>query len=182
MKKMKLYITLISLFFIFPIAAQEGEFQKVEGVYRNFSLSMTVEECISALEQDGYFRFQGLDQPSLLRESEEVLLDSPGQSYIHRGWFQFQSDKLVVITIQLNPERIDYYSLFSQLTSKYGSPDKIEPEKSIWINEESQIEMELSRPLQVKYRDKAFFDQLIEEGRSRESYEEILRDRFLEEF
>lgn len=173
---------LFFIFFLFPLNAQEESFQVVEGTYRGFYLSMTVEECIEELGQDGYFEAPDPNRPSLLRQSEEVLLDCPGRSYIERGWFQFQEDKLVVFTIQLNEEQIDYYAVFSQLSSKYGPPDSLTPEKSLWRNEELLVDLELTLDLQVKYRDQAFFDQLIADGKSRDSYEEVLRDRFLEDF
>jgi len=181
MRKTLILLMIISV--SYSLAAQEEPvFTPVAGRYREFYISMSVEECKEALKQDGYFNYNDQEQPSLMRPSDEVLIDSPGRSFIKRGWFQFQDDRLIVMTIQLNPDKLDYYSVFRQLKEKYGAPLELSPQAALWRNEESGEEMLLSRPLEMKYRDGQYFRRLQEESRVDQSMEETLRERFLQEF
>jgi len=182
MKHKKKFILIFLLIIISFFLSAQDEIAKVDGTFRDFYLSMTSDDCKLALEQDGYFDYRSEEVPSLLPPSDELLLDCVGRSFIYRGWFQFHQDKLVIMTFLLNPEKMDYYSLYSQLSEKYGDPDQLSPEKALWINETNGVEMELSRPLEVKYRDASFFQELIDNNRQEESMNEVLRERFLEEF
>lgn len=176
-------LVLILLFISLSLSAQdESALSPVAGRYRDYFISMTEKECREALKQDGYFLYSDQEQPSLMRPSDEVLIDSPGRSFIKRGWFQFQNDRLIVMTFQLNPQKLDYYSIFRQLKEKYGDPLELSPQSALWRNEESGEEMLLSRPLEMKYRDGEYFRQLQEERRVEETVEETLRERFIQEF
>jgi hypothetical protein len=175
-------ILLLLIFSNFLLVAQDQQYPAINGQYRNFFLSMNEEQCREALIGDSYFIYDGIESPSLLRESQEVLIDSQGRSYIQRGWFQFNGDQLVLMTFQLNQDKLDYYGLFSQLQKKYGPPVDLDPQQAIWRNEEAGVEMILTKPLEIRFRDINFLQGLIDEGRAAESYEELLRQRFMEEF
>lgn len=180
---MKNTFLVLILFISFALTAQEDtSYTPVAGRYRSFFISMSVEECREALRMDGYFFYTDHEQPSLMRPSNEILIDSPGRSFIKRGWFQFQDDRLIVMTFQLNQDKLDYYSIFRQLKEKYGDPLELSPQMALWRNEESGEEMLLSRPLEMKYRDGNYFRQLQEARRVDETVEETLRENFIQEF
>ena len=72
---------------------------------------------------------------------------------------------------------MDHYSVFSTLCKKYGNPQSLDPEKSVWQNE--GIIMSLERPLTLKYTDRAVFESLQKESLVQKSGEEVSRDIFL---
>lgn len=180
MKKIWIFIVLT---LALSLSAQEesGDLQ-VQGQYRNLFLGMSLEECKAALQEDSYFLYEDLDQPSLMQRDEETLLDCRGRSFIERAWFQFYQDRLVLITIQLNEEKLDYYSMYSNLEDKYGTPQNLSPQLAQWNNEEQNVQLELSRPLAVKYLDMAYINDQLESSRVQRAFEEELRDNFLEDF
>ena len=49
----------------------------------------------------------------------------------------------------MNKEKIDHYSIFKTLTEKYGEPQSVTPQKSVWKNDE--ITMTLEKPLTLKF-------------------------------
>lgn len=177
-----IFLALILILSSALTAQEDFSFTPVAGRYREFFISMSVDECREALKKDGYFFYSDQEQPSLMRPSNEILIDSPGRSFIKRGWFQFQDDRLIVMTFQLNQDKLDYYSIFRQLKEKYGDPLELSPQMALWRNEESGEEMILSRPLEMKYRDGNYFRQLQEDRRVEETVVETLRENFIQEF
>ena len=82
--------------------------------------------------------------------------------------------------IELNKDKIDYYTLFNTLSEKYGKYNSFSPEIVMWqIN---NITLLLDRPVTVKYIDKGVFDSLKEQGRPGKSSDILSLERFLEQF
>lgn len=180
MKKALLFFLTVWTMALF--AQEEDSFLEIQGQYRGFFLGMSLEQCKEALENDPYFLSQDLDQPSLMQREEETLLDCRGRSFIQRAWFQFYQERLVVMIIQLNESKLDYYTLYSDLEGKYGPPMDLSPQMALWENDSQTLQLELSRPLQVKYLDRAFLDGQLESSRIQRAFEEELRENFLEDF
>ena len=112
-----------------------------------------------------------------------VLIETDAESgysfgFLERCWFQFYNDKLYVITININKEKMDHYSIFNSLCKKYGNPDSVSPEKSVWANE--NISMSLERPLTLKYIDIKTFTELQNNSLVKPSGKEITREMFLD--
>jgi hypothetical protein len=80
----------------------------------------------------------------------------------------------------MDPDRLDYYTLYSTLSEKYGGPTRLDPTEAVWQFEELRLSLE--RPLTVKYIDSAVFQALKEEGQVQEDLWEISKDNFLEQF
>jgi hypothetical protein len=99
---------------------------------------------------------------------------------MERGAFLFEEDFLYIITLFLNRERLDYFTIYRTLQSKYGDPDDLSPEAAIWEDEATR--MSLERPLTVKYVDLDRFEAQIEEGEMGESLRAQMREIFLEQF
>jgi hypothetical protein len=108
------------------------------------------------------------------------IIECEGVSYFKRAFFQFHEKLLYTIILILNPQKVDYYSLFTTLTDKYGPFKELDPQRVVW--DDGNVRLSLERPLQVKYIDINTFESLKEEGRARESMDQISLDRFLEEF
>lgn len=143
-------------------------------------LGMEMDGVKRALEQDPRFQFRGDPDVSLLSRPNESMIDAEGSYYISRGYFQFHQRRLYTIILVLDEERIDYFTLYSRLTEKYGEPDSLDPQECLWEND--TIRMVLERPLAVKYIDLAIFREKRGEGEIRPSYDSVLREEFLQEF
>jgi hypothetical protein len=103
----------------------------------------------------------------------------PSTSVFARSWFQFDEDeKLSTITLDLNPAQTDHYSIFSTLCSKYGDPDILTAEKTIW--QDDDVIMSLERPLTLRYMYAPTFEALLEASIVDQSAVENLREHFLE--
>lgn len=153
--------------------------------YGGIKLGMSVEEVKDALTKNAQFGYRGERDVSLLPGENRVLIQTDASllnpySYLVECYFQFYEGKLYIITINVNRAKMDYYSIFSQLCSKYGNPQKLSPEKSEW--KDDSVMMDLEKPLSIKYTDKKVFDALMEASMVQESAEEITRENFLNGF
>ena len=161
---------------LLPIAAQA----EIPDGFRGILLGMDLQRVKERLLEDPYYDYRGDPDVSFLPQTQESLIECRGFSYIDRAYFQFHEKKLYIIIILINQEKIDHYSLFSTLFEKYGEFGSLSPEKVVW---ESGVTLfSLERPLSVKYIDKQVFNAIKEAGASEESFREITREQFLEQF
>ena len=152
--------------------------------YKNIKLGMSLDDTKAALIKDPGFGYHGDRDVSLLPGVNKVLIETDattgiGSPFLERCWFQFSEDQLYIITINVNPAKMDYYSIFTTLCHKYGEPDKISPESATWKNDE--YTMSLEKPLALKYMDNKIFDSLKQYSNVQKSGEEITRQMFLDE-
>ena len=151
--------------------------------YRNVHLGMGLEEVKEALIKNSEFGYHGERDVSLLPGENRLLIETDAKrghviSFLDRCWFQFYEDKLYIITLNMDQEKIDHYSIFSQLCKKYGNPDSLSPDKSVWKND--KVCMSLERPLVIKYVDMSVFNKLQNQSLVDKSAVEQTRDMFLE--
>lgn len=148
--------------------------------FRTIQLGMNMEAVQTELKRDSYFAYRGEPDVSFLPQQEQKVIESKGRTFISRALFQFHENRLYIIILMLNAANMDYYTMYSTLTNKYGVPQELNPQRSIWYNENRQISLE--RPLTVKYIDRITFNELKEAGDMEESLAEISRENFLNEF
>ena len=141
---------------------------------------MSMEAVKEVLAADGLFAYRGDPDVSLLPRPNESLIEVSGLSYIRRAFFQFHEDRLFVMIFSINESRMDHYSVFTSISSKYGKPHSLSPAESIWDDGATRLSVE--RPLAVKYIDLGIFNSLREAGRAEQSWEELLRSEFLDGF
>lgn len=153
--------------------------EKLPAGYRSVKLGMTLEEVKKALRSDSFFGYRGERDVSLLPGENRVLIETSSGGYLERCWFQFYEDKLYTLIVNFNPEKIDYYSVFTKLLEKYGTPAELTPEQAVWRNEE--VILSLERPVSVKYIDRTVFERLGEASRVEESVSETIRSGILED-
>ncbi len=156
------------------------EVRVVPRSFRNIELGMTMEEVKNILIKDGLFNYRGDPDVSLLPRPNETLIEVSGLSFVKRAFFQFYEEKLFVMIFSLNEKEMDHYSVFTSLSAKYGKPDSLSPSESVWVDAATRMSVE--RPLAVKYIDMAVFDALKAAGTAQQSYEEVLRNDFLNDF
>lgn len=178
MKRLTLSLLLLACALL-PVLASEP----LPVGYGGIQLGMTIEQVKEILQKNPQFGYRGERDVSLLPGENRVLIEtdtsvSAPYSFLTQCWFQFYDGKLYIITINMNQSKMDHYSVFSTLCSKYGNPGSLNPSKSEWKND--SVIMALERPLTLKYTDRKVFDQLQQQALVRESAAEMSRSQFLE--
>ena len=152
--------------------------------YKNITLGMSLEETKDSLLKEPDFGYHGDRDVSLIPNSSKTLIETDaergiGSNFLTRCWFQFTFDELYIITINVNPERMDYYSIFTKLVEKYGEPTSFNPQSATWKNDE--VTMSLEKPLTLKYIDNKLFEQTQNYSNIEASPAEITQEMFLNE-
>ena len=153
--------------------------QPPEG-FRSIQLGMELEQVKQLLIEDPLFDYRGDPDISFLPLPPQTLIETSGSSFIRRAYFQFEEDLLYIIILSMDPDRLDYYTLYSTLSGKYGPPTSLDPTEAVWQFE--GLRLSLERPLNVKYIDSTVFEALKEEGQVQEDLWEISKDNFLQQF
>ena len=146
--------------------------------YSTVQLGMTLEETQTALLKDPDFGYRGERDVSLLPGENRQIIETKGGSFLDNCWFQFYDNYLYIISINVNQEFMDYYSIFSTLCKKYGNPIYLDPEKATW--EDKDVILSLEKPLCLKYTDAKISDQILEQAEVQQSTIEYLRQGFLD--
>lgn len=152
--------------------------------YKNIVLGMSLEETKENLVKEPDFGYHGDRDVSLIPHSSKTLIETDsstglGSVFLTRCWFQFSFDELYIITINVNPEKMDYYSIFTKLVEKYGQPTSFNPQAAIWKNDE--VTMSLEKPLTLKYIDNKRYEETQNYSNIESSPTEITREMFLDE-
>jgi hypothetical protein len=148
--------------------------------FRGITLGMHIDEVKTLLVKDPYFDYRGDPDVTFLPVTEEKLIECAGNSYVKRAYFQFYEEKLFIMIIVLNTEKLDYYTLYTTLVNKYGESTTLDPSHVMWLF--SNVRFSLEKPLSVKYIDIKVFEELKSKGRAEEDLQSVAREKFLEEF
>jgi hypothetical protein len=178
MKRVFFAIILVSTIVGFS-GAQDSGISLRRG-FREVELGATFDVTENALIGDPAFQYRGRPDVSMALSDRERVIDTRGRVYVERGVFSFHNDRLFSISIYLSRQRLDYFQLFDQLTRRYGDPRDLDPERAIW--EDGRTRIELERPLTVRYLDLATFQERRGRAETAEALEEVAREQFLEEF
>lgn len=145
-----------------------------------FRLGMSLVELKDALKRSSFLLYSGEPDATLLDRPNTNLIDVPGVGFVSRGVFQVIDGKLYSISLELNPEKVSYFDVYTQLTKKYGDPTALDPSSARWEN--PSVRMSLEKPLTVKYIDMPVFQRIEKEGRAQQALDAITRDQFLGTF
>ena len=162
--------------------------------YGDIKLGMGVDAVKDALKKSGEFGYRGDRDVSLApavrgkgnkdeKKDDNVIIETDAAnalvpSFFSHCWFQFIDGKLSVITLNLNPQKIDHYAVFQKLCDKYGNPQELSPQKSVWADDGVQLSLE--KPLVLKYVDKQGADDRQKASGVEKTNSEKARDEFLE--
>lgn len=164
----------------YPVNEKNTAEKQLPRSFYGIELGMSMDNVKEVLKSGGLFNYRGDPDVSLLPRPNESLIEVSGTSYIKRAFFQFYEDQLFIIILAMNEKEIDHYSLFMNLSGKYGKPELISPAESQWNDGETRISIE--RPLTVKYVDMVIFNELKVKKEELRSIEDILRSNFLDHF
>jgi hypothetical protein len=183
----KYIIIIISIFFLcFPGFPQESEETIPEELpggpkgYRGIEIGMPIDKVKELLLKDPYFDYKGDPDISFLPVTQQALIECSGNLFIDRVYFQFHEVKLFIMIIELNQTKLDYYTMFTTLTKKYGESSYLDPSEAVWNF--SDIRLSIEKPLRVKYIDSKLFEKLKDAGKAEKSLEDLSRDEFLKDF
>jgi hypothetical protein len=187
----KLFLVITSLFlFSLPAWAQSPDTAKADttngsstALSREFfgiSLKDSVTQVKDSLKGHPYFFYRGDPDVSFMPQTTQTVIDCEGRYYVKRGFFQFSEESLYIMTLYLNPERLDYFSMFTAMTKKYGRPVSLDPTGAVWRS--GQTRLSLEKPLTFKYIDQETFDKIKSGGEAEKSFEDTSREKFLDSF
>lgn len=152
--------------------------------YKDILLGMSLEETKENLVKNPDFGYHGDRDVSLIPNSSKTLIETDattglGSNFLTRCWFQFSFNELYIITINVNLEKMDYYSIFTKLKEKYGEPTSFNPQAATW--KDNDVTMSLEKPLTLKYIDNKIFEQTQNYSNIQQSPTEITREMFLDD-
>lgn len=174
------YFSFLGIFllfsFIFAVDLPRG--------YHSIKLGMSLDETKDELVKDPDFGYHGDRDVSLVPGTSKTLIETDaskgyGSVFLERCWFQFFNDELFIITININPDKMDYYSIFTTLSEKYGKPTSLSPQSAVWKTDETTLSLE--KPLTLKYMDNETFEQTQNSSNIEKSATEVTRQMFLDE-
>lgn len=161
-------------------ASDKSKAPSIPDEFRSIKLGSGLDAVKALLVADPLFGYRGERDVSLLPGVNRSLIETVGGSFVKRAWFQFSEDKLYVMTLSLDPEKIDYYSVYSHLVEKYGEPSSLDPRKALWGDE--KVTLTLERPLTVKYTDVETFKKLLDSDTTKKAASDIAREGFINDF
>jgi hypothetical protein len=154
--------------------------QPLPVAFRTISLGMGLEQVKQALTADPLFLYRGDPDVSFLPQTSQYLIECQGNSYLRRAYFQFADSRLFIMILVLDTQKLDHFSIFSALSSKYGPPASLTPQESVWQSD--TVRFSLERPLTVKYVDNKTFSAILGKGGAQKDLDQLSREKFIEQF
>jgi hypothetical protein len=148
--------------------------------FRSIVLGMDMDSVKKLLKTDSLFNYRGEPDVLFTPNRKQSIIECSGNSFVSRAYFQFNEGKLFIITIVLNEKILDYYTMFTTLSKKYGESTALNPEEAVWVFRSTR--MSLEKPLRVKYIAIDVFARLKNAGMAEERVQDLTRMKFLEEF
>lgn len=174
-------VTVVFAVFASAMGAQDAaQPPPIQNGFASIRLGLEFGEVEERLAQSAAFRYRGEPDVSLVPLSDRRVIEAEGATFIERGFFQFSEDRLYIIILRLNRSELDHYTMYTQLSDKYGQPDSLSPQEIVW--EDEAVRLSLERPLTVKYVAKAVFEDLMAESQVEQSARTLSRDQFVEQF
>lgn len=144
-------------------------------------IGMGIDQAKEVLkENSSLFDYRGDPDVYFLPAKEQTLIECASKGYVKRIFLQFKDKVLFSIIVDLNTDKIDYFTLFTALNEKYGAFDKFTPDYVYW--EKSDIRLSLEKPLTVKYLDLSTFRKIVDDSKAGIVLEEESLKDFLKEF
>lgn len=163
-----------------PAAGEADTGTGIPQGFQDYRLGAFLDDVKKSLADDPNFLYRGDPDVSFLASPNESLIDADGYAFIEEGLFQFHRGRLYLITLVLNQDYIDHYTMYTRLAGKYGDPKILGPAKMLW--DFGDISLVLEKPLRIKYIDDIVFESLIEVREEKERTDVQARESFLDRF
>ena len=174
--KKNLFLVFLFAAAVLPVFSQKP----VPDGYREIRLKADLEETKDALSRDPYFAYSGDPDVSMLDTPNRSQIDCDGSGFIEHAYFQFDSDRLFVIILEIDRTRMDYYTLYTRFVNQYGEPSDLNPDRAVW--ESSAVRLTLESPLTIKFIDREIFGEIVDQSTADTNYKAWLREEFLNDF
>ena len=148
--------------------------------FRGIEIGMSIDQVKEILKKDAYFNYRGDPDVYFLPVKEQLLIECSGNVFVKRAYFQFVDKKLLCMIIDLDENKVDYFSMLTTLNNTYGTYQSFSPQLIVW--EKSGLRLSLEKPLTVKYIDLDVFRRLNDAGKAVETEEEKTLKDFLGQF
>ena len=148
--------------------------------FQDILLGLPMAEVKKLLQSSPYFSYRGDPDVSLAPVDKQPIIETAGVHFVSSGIFQFHNNSLYTITIALNPQILDFYTMYTTLSKKYGDPTSLSPDEVVWEND--QVRLSLEKPLTIKYIDRVVFNQIRDAGKAQQSLQELSRQDFVHLF
>ncbi len=145
--------------------------------FGSIKLGADYSSVVELLTKSPNFRYR---KSSLSWNGDSSTIAADGRGFIKKGFFQFFENRLYSIIIVLDTNKMDYYTVFSQLSNRYGKFTTLSPSRVLWDTE--FVSLSLEQPLTIRYLDKQLQQQFLEESSVEKSKEQIKREDFLDLF
>lgn len=147
--------------------------------FGDLRLGMSMDDVRNVLASDEDFSYRHFTE-SMLPYTELPVFECKGTHFIERAVFQFYEDRLYSMTVFFNRRKIDFYTLFTTLTSEYGPHSELDPRRIVWDNGASR--MTLTKPLTLSFLDAAVHRELLDKSEIRKDSEYMRKQEFLRQF
>ena len=158
---------------------ETGILQEAPKGFRDLQLGLDINTIKERLILDPYFNYRGDPDVSLLQQPNQALIECSGNSYIRRSYFQFYRQKLFSIILDLDQQKLDYFTVYTSLTEQYGKPTSLDPSEAVWVFK--TVRLSLEKPLNIKYLDRVVFEALKLKGAETEDLRQLSKEEFLEQ-
>jgi hypothetical protein len=148
--------------------------------FRGVTLGQGLDQVKQALKADPLYSYRGDPDVSFLPQTSQYLIECAGNSYLRRAYFQFADSRLFILILILDTDKLDYYTLYSALSVKYGQPASLNPQETVWQSD--TVRFSLERPLTVKYIDNKTFSAQQARGGAQKDLEQLSREKFIGQF
>ena len=147
--------------------------------FGNLRLGMAMEDVKTVLSESKDFSYRHFTE-SMLPYTELPVFECKGTHFIERAVFQFYEERLYSMTVFFDRRKIDFYTLFTTLTSEYGPHSELDPRRIVWDNGASR--MTLTKPLTLTFLDVAVHRELLDKSEIRKDSEYMRKQEFLRQF
>ena len=144
---------MITSFLIITLFSQ----QNITG-WADFKLGMNYKEVLEMIQKEtiSWIKLKGDQLSEIEEERESYSLEILPTDFLKEGYFQFnENKKLYLIRLVFDKKYFSFLSLVTQLTDKYGSPNKTTYKKVQWNN--NDFFLELQRDRTVRYFNTSIF-------------------------
>jgi hypothetical protein len=138
-----------SIFFIFICLFLSGPLFAQEVGFMGINIGMTRDDVLGYADGREIIEVpKNRDVEFFPVEEREILTLSINPEVPHI-YLQFYNEKLYAITVIFNEKYIDYMTLSSRLTEKYGPYNELTPQWRKW--DIGEVEVKVEKPAVVKY-------------------------------
>lgn len=161
-----------------PSGSPAASSQSLSRGYDKLVLGMAYQAAYDALSNNTALDYRGAPDVSMSPGRDEKIIESRGGRFIERGVFQFRAEKLFTIILEMNPLQLDYYTLFTTFSQRYGEPVSLDPHQAIW--EDASVRLILEKPCTVKYLDRPVIEGILQSSTIQAARQEESRQLFID--